>query len=799
MRPTRKRLTGWMWIVLSLVLFLMSAAERSATARTVHEFSPLSHGANPSANLISDSAGNLYGTTAKGGRYLEGTVFEIVENADGQWIEKVIHEFRLGTIDGQNPVDGLSIDAHGNLYGITPVGGTNSYGVVFELSPSQSGQWTESILYNFSGGGDGGDPNGSLLFDRAGNLYGTANFGGAYGAGVVYELYPSSNGWSEIVIYSFTGGSDGSNPGVGVVMDGAGNLYGATQYTNVTRNGSGPGILFELSPSNSGWTEKVLYTFQSVLPVAPPSLVMDGLGNLYGAGSYEDTVFELSPSASGQWIETFLHYFGAPGDGSGPAGVVFDNNGNLFGTTAYGGTGPGCYYGCGTVYELTPDGNGHWTEKILHSFGNPADGMEPVSSVLLNAAGNVFGTTSEGGTGFGTVFELSTNDGKHWKKSLKYDFPGTDGSTSTAKMSADRSGVLYGTTTSGGAYGFGSVFTLTQTDGRWISELIYSFTGGNDGGSPRSGVIFDDTGNLYGSTSSGGDPDCGCGTVYMLMQSNRSWRETTLYSFPQHTGGVSDLVKDKHGNLFGTADQGGPGAGIVFEVSPFGNGEWKEATLHNFGSGSDGYYPMSGVILDDQGNLYGTTYEGGTYGGGIVFELAAGTWNETVLHEFNRTGDASAPWGALIFVNGSLYGTTIAGPTSGAGAVFELSPPLQSTGWTEKLLYVFAGPPNDGSTPFAGLVPDVAGNLYGTTAEGGTGSAELCGEGCGTVFELSPGSEGKWQEKVLYNFTGGVDGLSPQSSPVFGRDGALYGTTPEGGAQNGTFQQGAGTVYQIRP
>jgi len=149
--------------------------------------------------------------------------------------------------------------------------------------------------------------------------------------------------------------------------------------------------------------------------------------------------------------------------------------------------------------------------------------------------------------------------------------------------------------------------------------------------------------------------------------------------------------------------------------------------------------------------------------------------------------------------HGINYTQTPSGDVSGAGAVFELTPPLQSTGWTEKLIYVFAGPPNDGSTPFAGLVSDGAGDLYGTTALGSTGFAILCEEGCGTVFELSPGSDGKWQEKVLYNFTGGVDGLSPQSSPVFGRDGALYGTTPEGGLQNGTYQEGAGTVYQTRP
>jgi uncharacterized repeat protein (TIGR03803 family) len=800
MRPTRKQLMWSLWMVLSSALCLMSAAAWAATAKTVHEFSPLSHGAQSFANLILDPAGNLYGTTAYGGRFLEGTVFEMVRNEDGQWVEKVIHEFEVGTVDGQNPVDGLAIDANGNLYGITPGGGSGGYGVVFELSPSQSGSWTESILYNFSAGADGGEPNGSLLFDRAGNLYGTTNYGGAFGAGTVYELSPSSNGWSETVLYSFTGGSDGSNPGIGVVMDAAGHLYGATQFSNVSYYDDGPGVLFELSPSNTGWTETVLYTFRSAYPVSPPSLAMDGSGNLYGAGSQESEVFELSPSAGGQWMETFLHYFGAPGDGSRPAGVVLDGHGNLFGTTQAGGKGLGCYNGCGTVYELTPDGGGRWKEKILHNFRNLADGMEPQSSVVLNAAGNVFGTTWQGGTGFGTVFQLSTNDGEHWKKSSHYDFRGTDGGDSKAGMTADSSGALYGTTLTGGVYGFGAVFKLDRTNGHWLESLIYSFTGGSDGGKPSSGVIFDNAGNLYGTTS-GCVASYGCGTVYELSQSNHGWKETTLYSFPQYSCCVSDLVFDKDGNLYGTTSDGGSkGTGTVFELTQMGNGLWSETTLHAFPQDkNDGFYPMAGLVLDDRGNIYGTTYQGGIYGGGIVFKLAAQSRNETVLHAFGQSSDGSDPWGTLVFDSGNLYGTTVGGPNYSAGAVFELSPPLRSSDWTEKLIHVFAGAPDDGSTPMAGLVLDGAGNLYGTTTRGGNSEAYWCFEGCGIVFELSPGQGDTWEERILYNFTGALDGLGPQGVPVFGLDGALYGTTPQGGLQNGYYEQGAGTIYQIKP
>jgi uncharacterized repeat protein (TIGR03803 family) len=297
---------------------------------------------------------------------------------------------------------------------------------VFELSPNGGG-WTETILYRFSGGSDGIYPNGSLVFDAAGDLFGTTNQGGAYGYGTVFELSPQhGGGWTEKVLYSFGYGPDGQNPAAGLVMDRAGNLYGTTALGGIYYNcyqGVSCGTVFELSPQPGGnWTETVLHSFgngtDGQYPLA--GLIVDSSGNLFGTtesgGPYNNcpygfspscgTVFELSPTPGGGWTEAVIHSFGNGTDGQVPeAGLTFDTAGNLYGTTQYGGT----YLYGGTVFELSPNDAGGWTEAVLHSFGNAPDGMFPYyGGVVLDAAGNVYGTTASGGDYYtGIVFKIS--------------------------------------------------------------------------------------------------------------------------------------------------------------------------------------------------------------------------------------------------------------------------------------------------------------------------------------------------------------------------------------------------------
>jgi uncharacterized repeat protein (TIGR03803 family) len=313
---------------------------------------------NPSGNLTFDAAGNLYGTTQNGGSrfFCEagcGTVWKLARTPKGTFNVSILHIFTF--TDGWQPFAGMIFDAAGNLYGTTAGGGAtvteachDSCGVVFKLAPNPDGTWTESVLHSFTGT-DGDLPDAGLIFDAAGNLYGTTFEGGADRSGVVFKLAPNPDGtWTESVLYSFTGGVDGGYPAAGLTLDPAGNLYGTTFEGGADRSG----VVFKLAPNPDGtWTESVLYSFTGGADGAyPRGLIFDAAGNLYGTteygGAYGDgVVFKLSPRSSG-WSETVLHSF--LGFGQQPfAPVIFDPAGNLYGTTQWGN---GNY---GLVFEIT--------------------------------------------------------------------------------------------------------------------------------------------------------------------------------------------------------------------------------------------------------------------------------------------------------------------------------------------------------------------------------------------------------------------------------------------------------------
>jgi len=414
---------------LAVVAMLTDTPATAQTEKILHGFSNNSQGEFAYMGLIFDSAGNLYGTTGAGGAYGAGTVFELSPNGSGGWTQKVLHQFGNGT-DGQSPWGGsLLIDAAGNLYGTTRYGGTSlcdSYnpvgcGTVFELVHNSDGSFTEKVLHNFGGGTDEDGPNGyhpygGLAMDSAGNLYGTTLYGGTYGGtegfgGVVFELSQSDGNWSEQLLWSFGLEGDGTFPQCTPVFDKAGNLYGTTLSGS---GSSAAGIVFELSPGASGWTEKIIFQFDvsgdSQTGNAPQAgVVFDANGNMYGTTGYggpyyRGDVFELSPSEGGSWTETILHTFGY-GDGNTPdAGVILDAAGNVYGTTGSGGKG-----GAGIVYELSPATGGLWTETILHDFRTTlSDGNFPETGLVMDSHGNLYGTTQAGGTGGGgTVFEVT--------------------------------------------------------------------------------------------------------------------------------------------------------------------------------------------------------------------------------------------------------------------------------------------------------------------------------------------------------------------------------------------------------
>jgi len=380
----------------------------------------------------------------------------LTQSAQAQTYQ-VIHQFTGGT-DGANPQDGLAIDRAGNLYGVTQYGGQQSMcpssahapgcGVVFRLKPSGSG-WSLTPLYTFLNDGSGGRwPYGRLIFGLDGALYGTTTAGGTNGGeGTVFKLAPPVTAcktalcpWTETILHSF-GDDDGLQPQDigGLIFDSAGNLYGSTVY-----GGGGRGIVFELTPANGIWTEQVLYDFAA-----------DG--------------------------------------GTGPTGgVVLDQAGNIYGTIA------ACDPNCsGTVFQLTPSESG-WTQNVLHSFsGN--DGEDPVAGLIMDGAGNLYGSTLAGTYG-ATIFELTPSAG-NWTFSVIAYVAGGIGLGPEGNLVMDSLGNLYGTTYRGGTFNQGNVFKLTPTGGGWMYTDLYDFTGGNDGSNPRSNVVIDAKGNLYGTAS----------------------------------------------------------------------------------------------------------------------------------------------------------------------------------------------------------------------------------------------------------------------------------------------------------
>jgi uncharacterized repeat protein (TIGR03803 family) len=406
---------------------------------------------------------------------------------------------------------------------------------------------TEIVTYSFPRGTasitTGCSPSGALIADSAGNFYGTTAGCGAFGAGTVFELVrpvPGATKWTETVLYSFAGGSDGAAPLAGVIFDAAGNLYGTT------REGGAPGFgtVFKLTPPAAGesaWTESILYTFQGgTTDGAYPQfqgVVFDHAGNLYGVTPLggidysEDkhcgtngcgVIYELTPpaTAGNPWTETILHYFNG-GQGSGGAGTpIFDAKGNLYGAAIGGGVA-----GRGLVYRLTPPPAGEtaWTFKVLYAFGGVTtnDAAYPQSSLTLHGSGVLYGTADGGQYGVGTVFQLTppSETGGAWTESILHNFGGTesDGAFPQAvSLLFDKSGNIYGTTSNGGGDGnsqctyggCGTVFELSppaagSTD--WTETILHSFPAvPKDGMSPNQGVIFGKNGNLYGVTPSGG-------------------------------------------------------------------------------------------------------------------------------------------------------------------------------------------------------------------------------------------------------------------------------------------------------
>jgi uncharacterized repeat protein (TIGR03803 family) len=380
-----------------------------------------------------------------------------------------------------------------------------------------------------------------------------------------------------------------------------------------------------------------------------------------------------------------------------------------------------------------------------------------------------------------------------------YSFAGEeDGEYPSTDLVVDGAGNLYGTTVQGGDFGGGTVFQLSRSGNTWVHTVLYSFTGGADGGQPYGGVTLDAQGNLYGAAVIGGTGgvcvEDGCGVAYKLTNNGGTWTQTVIHDFTGGDDGYgpgAGVTLNKNGNLYGMTPTGGAyGLGTIYELRVDGQGNWKERVIHAFTGGADGGAASAGRLLPDaNGNLYGVATVGGAHGAGTAFKLTHGpgaTWTFRTLYAFNGSPDAGFPYGALVPDNaGNLYGTTYYDGANDLGTVYRLS--FRNGAWHERVLYSFQGG-TDGASPISNVVFDQAGDLYGTTSEGG---APGCG--CGTIFKLSRGPDGIWGESVAYAFTGTPDGAFPYNGMVARPDGAFYGTTVHGGDDD------EGSVYGFKP
>ena len=415
MSPIRcHHLTVRIFAVFLFAVALVTACSAADTESVAYNFTGGNDGGNPAAQLVFDSAGNIYGTTVVGGLYGCGTVFKLSLSGD-QWHETVLYDFDCyGT--GKNPYGGVILDSSGNLYGTTVAGGSggdcsgDGCGVVYQLAKSGD-TWNEIVLYNFTGGDDGFGPGSALVFDKAGNLYGTAPDGGTYQAGVVFQLAPNNGQWTQTVIHAFTGGDDGAVGSLGALLLGAdGSLNGVTELGGKYS----AGVAYKMSRSGNTWNFTTLYAFQGLPDAGFPygGLVADSHGRLFGTTYFGGTgglgsVFVIGAGATARtlWKESVLHSFQGTDDASFPTStLVFDAAGNLYGTSSTGGN-PSC--DCGTVFKLAPSPGG-WTASVLHSFSGSGDGQYPSYGLTSDGNGNYFGVTPVGGLyGQGAVFQIT--------------------------------------------------------------------------------------------------------------------------------------------------------------------------------------------------------------------------------------------------------------------------------------------------------------------------------------------------------------------------------------------------------
>jgi uncharacterized repeat protein (TIGR03803 family) len=688
----------------------------------------------------------------------------------------LLHTFGPPAPDGAHPFSTLVEGTDGNFYGTAVSGGQFGAGNIFQVTPSG----ILTLIYTFTNGSDGAYPRASLIVGSDGDFYGTAAYGGTNGAGTVFKV--STNG-SFTALYSFrTNQIDGQRPEAALVEDSDGNFLGTTPMGGT----GGGGTIFKVTPTG------VLTNLHNFTgsgtdgsgPTAP--LILGSDGNFYGTtasgGNHLSggTVFKITPQGVWTNLHSFTNY---TTDGSSPqAALVLGTDENFYGTTYGGGT-----FGYGTVFMITSNG----TLTVLYSFSNGHDGGQPYAALVQGDNGDFYGTTEGASNLFpstnsiGTIFEITP--GGHL--TTLYSFTnGLDGANPIASLVLGTDGDFYGAAESGGIIGWGgsiesfgrilsgnqgwgTIFSISQS-GQFTP--LFAFGDGSEGQNPGAGLIQATNGRFYGVTERGGTNYDG--TVFQMSQDGAV---TPLYSFTAGTEGavpIAALAQGNDGNFYGTTYEGGiSNAGAIFMITPAG----VLTTLHTFTNGLDGGNAMAPLVQGTNGNFYGTASSGGGKNGyGTVFQITSGGAFST-LHVFTNSSSGKGgtyPTSGLVQgADGQFYGTTYSGGTNGYGTIFKIA-----ADGTFISLYSFNGT-NDGAGPTGTLALGSDGNFYGVCDDGSIAN------GNGTVFKVT--SSGALTP--LYSLNGTNDGYYPEAPLIAGTDGKFYGTTEYGG------ENSVGTVFQI--
>ena len=730
------------------------------------------NGGYPLCALIQGADGNFYGTTEGGGATGWGTVFKITPSGQLTTLAS------FDGLDGGMPVAGLVQDADGSFYGTTYYGGTSFSGSIFRMTPDG----TLTNLYSFTGGSDGSQPFGGLTLGTDGNFYGTTEDGGDYFDGTIFKI--DHNG--TLTTLATFDGYQGANPEAAPVEGTDGNFYGTTQLGGVNNLGtvyrlSGslpPAIL--VPPTNQTVFAGVDVTFTVVAAGTIPlsyqwqenGTNLTDAGSLSGSATSVLTIHSATTANSGVYSVVVSNAFGSVTSTGAvltvtlTAPVITLPPTNQ--TVLSGATGTFTAAAVGSIplfYQWQDNGTNITDGGNFSGATTPALTISPVLSANAGTYSVVVSNTVGFATSTGAVLTVIQITPPGFTLNSLRSFTGNNDGCNLNGLVQGADGNFYGTAAGGGDYGVGTVFKMT-TNGTLTT--IYTFTGGADGAYPYAALVQGTDGNFYGTTAGGGD--YGVGTVFKMATNGML---TTLYTFTGGDDGAypyAALVQGADGNFYGTTTSGGPYffGGTAFMITTDGI----LTPLYDFTNGDDGASPWAGLILGADGNFYGTTYYGGVYGGGTIFELATdGTL--TSLGQFNSTNGANPKGNLAQGADGSFYGTTFYGGTNGNnGTVFRLT-----TNGTLTTLYQFSG--NDGANPCSGLILGSDGNLYGTTSQGGLG-------GDGTVFQIT--TNGILNTLVWFNWS---NGANPEAPLIQAVDGSFYGTTYHGGVY------GNGLVFQL--